>query len=137
MSRQEVKRYPLPSQVLGVQHIKGAAFDDDVLLTGANISADYLSNRQVSSYTILYYCTATLLQYDTTTLLHYYTSVPLHYYTAILLYFYSHGQSPTGLRTVTFWSATARRSRTSCAGCSTRSRLRMRRCRARAGGPTP
>lgn len=33
-------------EVLGVQHIKGAVFDDDVILTGANVSADYLSTRQ-------------------------------------------------------------------------------------------
>ena len=29
-----------------MQHIKGAVFDDDVLLTGANVSADYFSARQ-------------------------------------------------------------------------------------------
>ena len=31
---------------LGVQHIKAFAFDDDVLLSGANLSADYFTNRQ-------------------------------------------------------------------------------------------
>ncbi|EOD06506.1 CDP-diacylglycerol-glycerol-3-phosphate 3-phosphatidyltransferas-like protein [Emiliania huxleyi CCMP1516] len=35
-----------PREVVGVQHIKGAVFDDDVLLTGANVSADYFSARQ-------------------------------------------------------------------------------------------
>ena len=36
----------LLQEVVGVQHIKGAVFDDDVLLTGANVSADYFSARQ-------------------------------------------------------------------------------------------
>ena len=34
------------SEVHGVQHTKLAIFDDTVLITGANLSEDYLSNRQ-------------------------------------------------------------------------------------------
>jgi len=40
---------PNPNQVLGVQHMKAAVFDDAVLLTGANLSAEYFEARQASS----------------------------------------------------------------------------------------
>uniref|UniRef100_A0A1D1ZQS1 CDP-diacylglycerol--glycerol-3-phosphate 3-phosphatidyltransferase n=1 Tax=Auxenochlorella protothecoides TaxID=3075 RepID=A0A1D1ZQS1_AUXPR len=47
-SRTSIRRVlpPRVREVLGVQHIKAFAFDDDVVLTGANISGAYLSDRQ-------------------------------------------------------------------------------------------
>lgn len=33
-------------EVLGVHHIKAYVFDNDVMITGANLSHDYFTNRQ-------------------------------------------------------------------------------------------
>ena len=37
---------PLANEVLGVQHAKACVFDDTVVLTGANLSAEYFERRQ-------------------------------------------------------------------------------------------
>ncbi|KAK2078665.1 hypothetical protein QBZ16_003505 [Prototheca wickerhamii] len=37
---------PRVREIMGVQHIKAFVFDDDVIITGANISSTYLSTRQ-------------------------------------------------------------------------------------------
>lgn len=36
----------IAQEVLGVHHIKAHVFDNDVLITGANLSSDYFTNRQ-------------------------------------------------------------------------------------------
>lgn len=37
---------PRLREIIGVQHMKGLVFDDDVILTGANLSTSYFTNRQ-------------------------------------------------------------------------------------------
>jgi len=38
--------YYLPSPSQAVCHLKAAAFDDDLVMTGANLSHDYFTDRQ-------------------------------------------------------------------------------------------
>jgi len=38
---------PRVNEVVGVSHIKAYVFDDDVLMSGANLSSDYFTIRQV------------------------------------------------------------------------------------------
>ncbi|TPX39455.1 CDP-diacylglycerol---glycerol-3-phosphate 1-phosphatidyltransferase [Synchytrium endobioticum] len=48
-SANTVLRYILPSrfnEILGLQHMKCYLFDDDVIISGANLSTDYFTNRQ-------------------------------------------------------------------------------------------
>ena len=40
---------PRVSEVVGVCHLKAYIFDNDVLISGANLSNDYFTIRQVSS----------------------------------------------------------------------------------------
>lgn len=39
---------PRVNEVIGVQHIKAYVFDDDVIMSGANLSNDYFTKRQAS-----------------------------------------------------------------------------------------
>lgn len=38
---------PRVNEVIGVSHVKAYIFDDDVIMSGANLSSDYFTNRQV------------------------------------------------------------------------------------------
>ena len=47
---------PRVNEVVGVSHIKAYLFDNDILMSGANLSSDYFTIRQVTLCILAYSC---------------------------------------------------------------------------------